>query len=151
MDEEARQETEVIPPVEYTGTAHSSELGFDTVVGPIPLPRQPLSEEEEERALGDAIRQKSLVRVDVLSEILLKRAIQSEASVKTVVDAIEVSYKLSGLASKNAPKVDSAQHVSITINMPSTSAAEPRVIAGLTLPDSTLELPELTEELSRSG
>jgi hypothetical protein len=93
----------------------ASELGFSLDQGPIVGDIRRLSPEDSERALADAIRQKALVNVDLLSEILMEKAIAPEASSKLIGDALEANYKMSGLAAKNVAK-EPPMAVSITIN-----------------------------------
>jgi len=114
--------------MDYDTVAPSTDLGFVLPVGPISKDLPPLSEETDEKALSDLIRQKALVNVNVLSEILTMKAVNPAASGKLLVDALDANYKLSGLAAKNVAK-ELAGIVSITINMPSRAAA-PKVITG---------------------
>lgn len=103
-------------------------LGFELPRPPITDAPRPISAQEEEQNLTESIRQKALVNVDVINEILVLRAIDPTSSVKTLVDTLDANYKLSGLAAKNLAKEVTAAAVSITINMP--SKMEPRVIQG---------------------
>ena len=93
----------------------AQELGFSLDQGPIVGDLRRLSPEDSERALADQIRQKALVNVDLLSEIMMHKAMVPEASSKTIGDALEANYKMSGLAAKNVHK-EPAMAVSITIN-----------------------------------
>ena len=110
-------------------------LGFHTPAGPGPIPdvALPLSSVDLEKQLTESIRQKALVHVDIISELLAERATDPSASVKTLVDTLDANYKLSGLAAKNLAKEVVSAAVSITINMPSKSA--PRTITGTTAPE----------------
>lgn len=113
-----------------TAPQSAASLGFVTPPGPGPIPdtQLVLSDADLERQLAESIRQKALVHVDVINEILVLRAIDPTSSVKTLVDTLDANYKLSGLAAKNLAKEVTAAAVSITINMP--SKMEPRVIQG---------------------
>lgn len=115
-----------------TSLQSAASLGFVVPPGPGPIPdiQLVLSDADLERQLAESIRQKALVHVDVLSEILVLRATDSTASVKTVVDALDMNYKLSGLAAKNLAKEVAAATVSITINMPPKSEKPAMVIQG---------------------
>jgi hypothetical protein len=118
-----------------TQTRSAEILGFLTPPGdgPIPNVHLDLSPAELEKQLTESIRQKALVHVDVISELLALRAVDPAASVKTLVDTLDANYKLSGLAAKNLAKEVAAAAVSITINMPSKST--PRTITGTTAPE----------------
>lgn len=111
--------------------ATAEELGFTT---PVPLiagqdPMTPLSDADVEKQLSEAIRQKALVHVDVLSEMMYARAIQPETSARTLLDTIETNIKLAGLSAKRAAEENAGAGVSITINIPSQIASAPnRVI-----------------------
>jgi len=115
-------------------------LGFELPRPPIAADPRPLSAQEEEQNLTESIRQKALVNVDVINEILVLRAIDPTSSVKTLVDTLDANYKLSGLAAKNLAKEVAAAAVSITINMPSKDTA-PKIIHGST---EVVEVTELT-------
>jgi len=115
-------------------------LGFELSRPPIAADPRPLSAQEEEQNLTESIRQKALVNVDVINEILVLRAIDPTSSVKTLVDTLDANYKLSGLAAKNLAKEVAAAAVSITINMPSKDTA-PKIIHGST---EVVEVTELT-------
>ena len=112
------------------------ELGFSLDVGPITGDLRRLSPDESERALADAIRQKALVNVDLLAEILTEKAIDPTASSKLISDALEANYKLSGLAAKNVVK-EPPMAVSITINGIKTVESEPVVTIENPPQDST--------------
>jgi hypothetical protein len=100
---------------EFDLSLSTQDLGLSLDVGPILGDLRRLSPEESERALADAIRQKALVNVDILSEILMEKAMDPTASAKVVGDTLEANYKMSGLAVKNAIK-EPPMSVSITIN-----------------------------------
>ena len=111
--------------------ATAEELGFTTPTALIaaPDPMTPLSDADVEKQLSDAIRQKALVHVDVLSEMMYERAIQPETSARTMLDTIETNIKLAGLSAKRAAEENAGAGVSITINIPSQVASAPnRVI-----------------------
>lgn len=57
-----------------------------------------------------------------LVEMVTDRAIEPQATAKTVMDAAEFCYKVSGLAAKQEPK-QSGTGFSIQINIPQTSGA----------------------------
>lgn len=84
----------------------STALGFGPTVGPIidaaSLPV--LNETTDADVLAEAIRQKSLVRVDHLSDLLAARAIDPSATSKLLLDTIEQNIKLSGLTAKQQAK-----------------------------------------------
>ena len=108
-----------------------------------------ISDAEFEAQLSEAIRQKALVRVDRLAENLHLRAIDPAANVRTLVDALDANYKLSGLAAKNQAKEQAAAAVSIVINMPSAVPGYKFSGLGDTIPGDavvveTPTLPELT-------
>jgi hypothetical protein len=108
-------------------TTTTQELGFSLDVGPIIGDLRRLSPEESERALADQIRQKALVNVDVLSEILMTKAMDPTAGSKLVTDALDANYKMSGLAVKNAIK-EVASAVTININIPRTDGTAAKTI-----------------------
>lgn len=114
--------------LDYDTVAPSTNLGFTLPVGPISKDLPPLSDDTDAEFLTELIRQKALVNVNVLSEILTTKAINPAASNKTVVDAFDANYKLSGLAAKAVAK-ELTGLVSITINMPS-KATPARTIEG---------------------
>jgi hypothetical protein len=115
---------------DFDTTQPATKLGFTLPVGPISKDLPPISDVLDAETLTELIKQKALVNVDVLSEILMTKAINPAASAKVVVDALDANYKLSGLAAKNVAK-ELAGIVSITINMPSKTTA-PKVIEGAT-------------------
>lgn len=115
---------------DFDTAAPSTKLGFTLPVGPISKDLPPLSDPLDAETLTEIIKQKALVNVDVLSEILMTKAISPAASAKVVVDALDANYKLSGLAAKNVAK-ELAGIVSITISMPSKSSP-PKIIEGAT-------------------
>jgi hypothetical protein len=93
----------------------ASDLGFLVPTGPIKGDLPLTSEMESEAALSEFIRQKALVNVNVLSDILVLKAMDPTASSKLIGDALEANYKLSGLAVKNAAK-EAPMAVTISIN-----------------------------------
>lgn len=133
---------------DYDTIAPAVDLGFALPTGPISGVPPTLSETDAEKFLSEFIRQKALVNVDILAEKLTKRAVDDAASVKTLVDALDANYKLSGLAAKNLAKEVVGGLVSITINMPSKDSS-PLVIESAsmssdkeTVEEATLALPE---------
>lgn len=116
---------------DFDTTSPASELGFAVPAGPIPTDLPPISDVTDAEFLTELIKQKALVNVDILANILTKRAVTPQASVKTVVDALDANYKLSGLAAKGVAK-ELAAAVSIVINMPSKDTP-PRTITGTVL------------------
>lgn len=111
----------------------ATDLGFSLEQGPIQGDLRRLSPEESERALADAIRQKALVNVDLLSEILMEKAVDPTASSKLIGDALEANYKLSGLAAKNVVK-EPPMAVSITINGISTASIQDAAVVTIENP-----------------
>ena len=133
---------------DYTTKAPSDVLGFHTTVAPISDVVHLLSSEDAEKALTEAIRQKALVNVDILSEEFMRRAVDPTASAKLVGDALEANYKLSGLAAKHAPK-DLPTQVSITINGIRTLEDTPVLTVHQPPPPAIIEQPpEITDAVT---
>ena len=95
-------------------------LGFQLPPEPIQLEdfMRSLSAPDKERFLSDYIRQTSLSNVRQLNKLLVDRAAASDSPSRLLVDALDVNYRLSGLAAKNLAKEVLATAVSITINIP---------------------------------
>ena len=74
--------------LDYDTVAPATNLGFTLPVGPISKDLPPLSDETDAEFLTELIRQKALVNVNVLSEILTTKAINPAATNKTVVLAV---------------------------------------------------------------
>lgn len=114
--------------MDYDVATPAEHLGFLLKRGPIPIEPPVLSEPQAERLLGEIIRQKALVHVDLLSEKLYNKAIAPTATARVIADALDANYKLSGLAAKNVAK-EIAGMVSITINIPKTEGTIGRTIS----------------------
>ena len=108
-----------------------------------------ISDAEFEAQLSEAIRQKALVRVDRLAENLHLRAIDPAANVRTLVDALDANYKLSGLAAKNQAKEQAAAAVSIVINMPSAIPGYKFSGLGDTIPGDVVALTDSTDSTAK--
>ena len=115
--------------MDYDTVQPSTALGFTLPAGPIPAVLPPLSEDEDAEFLAELIRQKALVNVNTLNDVLTLRAVNPASTARVLVDALDANYKLSGLAAKNQAKEAVGGTVSITINMPSKATA-PRIISG---------------------
>jgi hypothetical protein len=104
--------------MDYDIAVPADDLGFLLPKPPIGGPPELLSSSDLEQNLIEAIRQKALVNVDFLSELLMERAVEPAASSKLIGDTLEANYKLSGLAAKNAAKEAATppMQVSIVIN-----------------------------------
>lgn len=113
--------------LDFDTTSPACELGFAIPSGPIPTNLPPASDITDVEFLAELIKQKALVNVDILNNILTKRAVSPAASVKTVVDALDANFKLSGLAAKGVAK-ELAAAVSITINIPTPEGKTGRTI-----------------------
>lgn len=100
---------------EVTATISSTALGFGSGIpdAPVPEPQPgiidaaqlpPLNEDADADMLAEVIRQKSLVRVNALSDLLAERAGDPTASSKLLLDTIEQNIKLSGITAKQQAK-----------------------------------------------
>lgn len=124
--------------IDFDTASPATELGFSIPVGPIPTDLPPISDITDAEFLSELIKQKALVNVDILTNILTTRAVNPTASVKTVVDALDANYKLSGLAAKGMVK-ELAAAVSIVINMPGRGTA-PKTITGVVIENDEIEV-----------
>lgn len=88
-----------------------------------------VAEPEREDWLATAIRQKALVNVDRLNNLIMRAALDASAPLRTRMDVLDQQIKLSGAAARNQAKESVAGATfSIQITIPSGSGGAPTII-----------------------
>lgn len=133
---------------EHTSVVSVATLGFGSGGKDVPaiiktddLP--PLNETTDADLLAEVIRQKSLARVNELSDLLAERAADPTASSKLLLDTIEQNIKLSGITAKQqARELAAAGGYQLIINIGTATETHKGVTIDATPEPTTLPPPD---------